>query len=181
MEADSAEKPRRGRPPGARNKPRPDPTSTPHLARITPPSTNPMLDYKHADPDTILSRQWTMLDWAQQACRNEMQRAMQASGYRIDGKDIEKLERLSNAIVRAIDAMKKSADVADELAKRLTAEQLLEAALKKIEGQDLATIRLIIKRLRNYYETVGQGSAAGISEIQERTTGADAVAALDTE
>ncbi len=129
---------RRGRPPGVKSK-----TFTRPLAassseqrdrtdgRLTPPSSVALGDYRHADPETIIARQFTMLDWAQQATRNEMQRAMQGKGLHIAVNDIEKLEKLSNAIVRAIDALKKSADLADELSKRLTPEQLMEAALKK--------------------------------------------------
>ena len=111
-----------------------------------------MGDYHHPDPDSIVSRQLTLLDWAQQAMRNEMQRRMQGKGVSIELADIQKLEKLSNAIVRAIEALKKSSDLSEELANRLTPEQLLEAALKKIEGQDLATVTYAIKRLRAHRE-----------------------------
>lgn len=140
-------KPRRGRPPGSRNKPE---TTSP----LTPPSFEALADYKSADPMTIISRQLAMLDWAQQACRIEMQRGMQKSGVRFDAKDIDKLAGLASAIVKTVDALKKSTDLAEELAKRMTPEQLLEAALAKVEAQDTATIAYAIKRLRAHRERI---------------------------
>jgi hypothetical protein len=168
---------KRGRPPGSRNKPQ-----TTNPVRLTPPSADPGADYRYADPETIIARQLSMLDWAQQACRNEMQRAMQGKGLHIDVRDIEKLEKLSNAIVRAVDALKKSADLADELSKRLTPEQLLEAALKKVEGQDAATIRYAIKRLRAYLEKLGPITGGDKTQLGESGFGAratDAIRALE--
>ena len=85
---------------------------------------------------------------AQQAMRNEMKRSMQAKGEWISADDIGKLEKLSTAIIRAIEALKRSSDLASELSSRLTAEQLLEAAIKKVEAQDLATLNYAIRRLR---------------------------------
>ena len=54
--------------------------------------------------------------------------------------------------MRTIDALKKSSDLAEELARRMTPAQLLEAALRKVEGQDLATLTYAIKRLCAYRE-----------------------------
>lgn len=110
-----------------------------------------------------------MLDWAQQATRNEMLRAYQSKGVTIDLKDIERLESLSNAIVRTIDALKKSSDLADELSKRMTGEQLLEAAIKKIEGQGEKTIKYAIKRLRAYVETLAPITGGDLVIMGERT------------
>lgn len=127
-----------------------------------------------------------MLDWAQQACRNEMQRAMQGKGLHVDISDVKKLESLSNAIVRSIDALKKSSDLADELSKRLTPEQLMEAALKKIEGQDLATLNYAIKRLRAHRERLAPTTVHDRRQLGElatattpAVTGRSAIAALE--
>ncbi len=139
---------KRGRPPGSRNKPRDE------EGRLTPPSSVPLADYKLADPETLVSRQLSMVDWAQQAVRNEMQRAYQSKGTHIQTVDLDRLETLSNTLVRTMDALKKCSDVAEELSKRMSAEQLLEAAAKKIEGQDAATLRYFIKRFRAYLERV---------------------------
>lgn len=161
---------KRGRPPGVRNKP---------AVRLVPPATIVGEDYRHADADAIVSRQLAMLDWAQQAMRNEMKRAMGGKGVNVSLEDIQKLEKLSNAVVRAIDALKKSSDLADELASRLTPEQLLEAAIKKVEGQDLATLNYAIKRLRAHRERLAP--VDGISKIQmgeAAGTAIDAIAGL---
>jgi hypothetical protein len=122
-----------------------------------------------------------MLDWAQQAMRNEMKRAMQAKGQWISSDDIAKLEKLSMAIVRAIEALKRSSELADELAARLNAEQLLEAAIRKIEGQDLATLNYAIKRLRAHRERLAP--VGGFDKIQmgEPATATAAIAELAEE
>ena len=163
---------KRGRPPGVRNKPKDE------QGRLVPPSTKPEADYRHADPDTIVSRQLSMLDWAQQAMRNEMQRAMQKKGMWVSVDDIHKLEKLSNAIVRAIDALKKSSDLATELASRLTPAQLMEAALAKIEGQDLATLNYAIKRLRAHRERLAPIHGMDKIQMAEPGTATAAIASL---
>src|SRR5688572_18899161 len=108
MEATETETPpakrRRGRPPGRRNKP--------VLAQpiLVPPSSSPGLDFADADVDSIVARQLSMVSWAQQALRNEMMRAYQAKGVSISFNDIEKLEKMSNAIVRSVDGLKKASN-----------------------------------------------------------------------
>lgn len=145
---------------------------------LVPPSTKPLEDIRTVDPDTIVARQLTMLDWAQQAMRNEMKRAMQAKGQWIVAEDISKLEKLSMAIVRAIEALKRSSDLASEMAARMSPEQLLEAAIKKIEGQDLATLNYAIKRLRAHRERLAP--VGGLDKIQmgEPATATAAIAEL---
>ena len=163
---------RRGRPKGSRNKAA--------LQRQVPPGLQPMDDYRHVDPDALIGRQMTLIDWAQQALRNEMQRAMQGSGKWIQAGDISKLSDLSNALVRSLDALKKHNDLAEELQKRLSGPNLLEAALKKIEGQDLPTIRYAIKRLRAYLEKLGPVSSQDKMQMGEpRGRAADVIASLD--
>lgn len=170
---------RRGRPPGVRNRPK-DENGDP-IPRLVPPSSKPLEDYRHVDPDTIVSRQLTMLDWAQQAMRNEMKRAMQSKGEWISTDDITKLEKLSQAIVRGIEALKRCSELTDELASRLSAEQLLEAAIKKVEGQDLATINYAIKRLKAHRERLAP--VGGFDKIQmgEVSTATAAIAGLQDE
>lgn len=167
---------KRGRPPGRRNKPalvRPE-----DEARLIPPSSKPHADYQHPDPDALVSRMLSLLDWQMQALRNEMTRAYQAKGVSIDVKDIERLEKLSNTLNRSINAMKGASDLAEELAKRMTAEQLLEAAAKKIEGQDAATLRYFIKRFRAHLERVSPATHNDRKQMGD-ATGADAIAALE--
>lgn len=172
MEAVDTEKPRRGRPPGRRNRPVLD------RPILTPPSTEPMRDYAHADIETIISRQLSMIDWAQQALRNEMMRAYQAKGVSIGAPDLQKLETLSNTIVRTVTGLKASSDLAQEIAKRLSPSQLLEAALAKVEAQDRATLKAAIKRLRGYLEKLGPVSFQDRQAMKEVTSGG-AIASLD--
>jgi hypothetical protein len=167
---------KRGRPKGSRN--------VPHLARpiLTPPASDVKGDYKHADIDTIVSRQLSMLDWAQQALRNEMMRAYQAKGVSISIDDLEKLDRMSHAIMRGVDALKKSQDLAEEIAKKLSPEQLLDAAIAKIEAQDIKTLKWAIRRLRAYVEKLGPVSGAARMEMGEVTRpAAEAIASLGDE
>ncbi len=172
-------KPRRGRPPGSRNRPKDEHGES--VPPLRPPATVPLEDYGHSDPDTIVARQLTMLDWAQGALRNEMKRAMQGKGQWIQYEDIAKLEKLSMAIVRAIDALGRANELATEMASRMSAEQLLEAALKKIEAQDIATLNYAIKRLRAHRERlapVGGMDKIQMGEPSSLATATDAIAAL---
>lgn len=164
LAAEDPPKRRRGRPPGRKN----DATIAAEAAvngqRHAPESTVPFEDYRHADLGSIIERQITMLDWAQQATRNEMKSGMQKDGKRIDLKDVAKLESIAQSIIRTVDALKKYEGVAAEIEKRLTPAQLLEWAIAKIEGQDLATLNAIIKRLRAH--RAGLAPVNGLDKIQ---------------
>lgn len=180
---DTTEQPtkKRGRPPGVRNKPKQE---TPE--RLVPPSSIALEDFKHSDINTMCARQLTLLDWAQQAMRNEMKAGFQAKGEHISESDVEKLLTLSSALVRAVDALKKADGLADELSKRMTPEQLLEAALKKIEGQDVATLNYAISRLRAYRQKIAPVMGIDTIKMGDRAartyeapaTAVDAIASL---
>lgn len=173
MDDETEPKRGRGRPPGSRNK-APD--------RQVPPGTTALADYRHADPDSLISRQLGLIDWAQQALRNEMKVGLSAAeGKRVSVSDVGMIEKLSNALVRALDALKKSADVAEEMAARMSPEDLLEAALSKVEGQDLPTLNYAIKRLRAHRDRLAPITATDRSQLGEVTTPAtDAIASLGT-
>ncbi len=169
----------RGRPAGSKNKPKPPPSLIPD--RLVPPSKIAKADYRYADPATLVARQFALVDWAQQALRNEV--TAYEAGVFVDAKTIGKLVDLSNAITRNIESLKKYSELADEIKDRMTPEELLEAALKKVEGQDLATLNYAIKRLRAYRERlapVNRGEEAHIGGSVERTA-TDAIASLDDE
>lgn len=182
LAAEDPPKRKRGRPPGRKN----DATIAAEALvnqRLAPESTVPFEDYRHADMGAIIERQITMLDWAQQACRNEMKQGMQRDGKRIDLKDIEKLESIAQSIIRTVDALKKYEGVAAEIEKRLTPAQLLEWAITKIEGQDTATLNAVIKRLRAHRATIAPVN--GLDKIQlgepsakKEQTAVDAMRAL---
>jgi hypothetical protein len=142
---------RRGRPPGTRNGHKLTPLSKlPNWSNYTTP---PKMDYRHEDIETLVGRQLSMVGLAQDRVREEM------IGYDKDGnerymgdkkvtcEDIERLLDLSATLVRSIDALQKATKVAEELRSKLTPEEVLEAAIKKIESQDLVTLSTIIQRL----------------------------------
>lgn len=139
----------RGRPKGSGNK-KPI-VVVPDGDRETPPGFQPMDDYRHADPLTMISRNYAMLDWAQQALRVEMKRGLGADkGMRVSEVDIAKLLDLSNTLLRMLDAHKRAIAVAEDLAKAKTPAELLEISIRKIEGQDLPTLQAVIRRLREH-------------------------------
>lgn len=140
---------KRGRPKGSKN--RVGVTVPPNVLtpREVPPGLTPMADYRHADPLALVERHYAMVDWQQQALRQEMMIGLGAeAGVRSNADDIEKLMDLGGALMKALDSHKRAIALAEELAKNKTPEQLLEIAIRKVEGQDLPTLEAIIKRLR---------------------------------
>jgi len=169
---DSIKKRKPGRPKGAKNKLR----GTLDGQRLD----EALQDIVHRDPATMVARQLQIIDWMQSAVKLEMKQAEKrrsVEGWLID---IKKIEQLSGALVKAFDAMKKAEGLADELSKRLSAAELLEIAIKKIEGQDLKTITYAIKRLRAHRERVAE-KVAPTPNAKGELTAADALAGLDDE
>ncbi len=158
---------RRGRPPGARNKPK------------VPSPTLPNTAYHHADPSTMIARNLALIDRVQIGLQNEWDKAFAKDPGRFFAtrEEVQQLQALANALVRTIEALKKSSDLADELAKRMTPQQLLEAAVRKLEGQDAATIRYFIKRLRASLELLGPVTER--QDVVMGMTATDAIASLD--
>lgn len=145
-------KPRRGRPPGKGNRLTPI-SKLPTWSNYVVP---PKMDYRYEDIQTLVARQLSMVGLAQDRIREEM------IGVDKDGKktymgdktitsmDIERLMDLSATLVRSIDALQRCTKVAEELQKKLTPEQVLEAAIMKIQAQEPHTLSDIIKRLNRY-------------------------------
>ncbi len=175
---DPTPKRKRGRPKGSRNKVSVLPKTRLFTGAVSPGVGD---DFRHSDISTIISRQFSMLDLAQQAVRNWMVAASATQeGLHVGEGDISKLEKLSNAIVRAVDGLKKSSDLADEMSKRMSPEQLLEAACQKIEAQDLPTLNYFLKRLRAYRDRLeAQAPAVTVASAADRAT--DAIASLGDE
>jgi len=141
----------RGRPKGSKNRV-PLAVMTP---RVVPPGTVPHDDYRTADPLTLVSRQYAMVDRQQQALRQEMQRGIKGqAGTHANVEDGIKLVDIGNALMKTMNAHKQALVIAETLQKNKTPAELLEIAIKKIEGQDLPTIEAVIKRLRRYRQTV---------------------------
>lgn len=184
-ESEQEEQPKRkgpGRPKGSRNKAKLDIDGK----RAVPAGLFPMADYRHADPDALVARMLSIIDWQQQALRNEMMKGAQAIGDHISPADVKKCIDLANALGKTIDSLKRAADVADEMKKRKTPAQLLEIAIQKIEGQDLPTLEKVIFRLRkhreelapvDYHDELKMGAPPGKTR-QKAMNAAEAINAL---
>lgn len=184
----------RGRPKGSTNKHKRGESMTGGGDRLVPPSASKDDDFAHADPATMLSRQLSLINWQQQALRIKMFGGVKSADQalkdiRSGGKttfpeDTKELLDLSNALTRTMEGMKKHSDLAAELASRMTAEDLLEAAIKKLEGQSLVALTYAIKRLRAKREALGpvpglERHRIGTAEEDDRAT--TAIAALMVE
>lgn len=146
---------KRGRPPGRRNGSKNGHKLTPlsKLPKWSGYTVPPKMDYRYEDIETLVARQLSMVGLAQDRIRQEMIGQNEDGSERYMGdkivtsEDIERLADLSSTLVRSIDALQRCTKVAEELKSKLTPEQVLEAAIKKIEAQDLNTLSRIIQRL----------------------------------
>jgi hypothetical protein len=148
----------RGRPPGSKNR---------GAAKATA-----------VDPESLVSRQLAMLDTVQRALADDLAKAMAGGERWVDLKFVTLLEKHAGSIARTIDTMRKSADVAEEMARRMTPEQLLEAAIAKLASQDLPTLRYAIKRLRAHKERL-EAETPVPRTANEVTSATGAIAELD--
>lgn len=151
-----------GRPPGSRNKPSLQRQPTPNARTLT------------GDPDKLVTSQLALVEWYQACMRLEMQRKMDTHDPRVTPEDTKRLMDMSNALVRAVVALQKVSNVAEELSKRLTPAELLEAAIKKLEGQDVKVLDYAIKRLRLAKTLVRKAAGEGAPGA----SAAEALAAL---
>ncbi len=145
----------RGRPKGSKN--RGGVTEPPNVMvpRNVPPGLEAFDDYRAADPLTLVARHYAMVDWQQQALRQEMKIGLGAKqGVRADAECGLKLVDIGNALMKTMAGHKAALALAEEIGKNKTPEQLLEIAISRIMGQDLPTIEAIIKRLRIYRNAI---------------------------
>jgi hypothetical protein len=129
---------KRGRPKGSRNR-----KNIPVVSEV-----------RHSDPSTLVERQFVIAEWMQSAFREEIRRRMGEPRLHINSDDVKRFESLTMSLSRAVESLKKVSVMADELASRMSAEQLLDAALKKIEAQDTGFVKYSIKRLKAHLERV---------------------------
>lgn len=149
---------------------------------MVPPANHDIRDYRHPDPFALIDRQFAIIDWAQQALRNELTAGFAADGMHIMPGSTKQIGELSNALARNVEALKKHMDLAEEVAARMSPADLLEAALKKLEGQDLKTLNYAIRRLRAYRERVAPVPGVDrmtLGPADER--GTDAIASLEND
>lgn len=164
---------RPGRPKGAKNKPKPE------VVRQLP--AGHCFDAYRGDPTTIAARFFTVIDYVQQSIQKRLADYEKDPHAEVRRDDIEQLEKLANSFHRTLMGLQKAGDLAEEMAKRMSPEQLLDAALKKIEGQDIATLNAAIKRLRLYRASLAPVDAVDQAQLGENRTAVAAIAALEAE
>jgi hypothetical protein len=177
--AEEPPKKRRGRPPGSHKKLLP----LGKLSTWDKYTTPPMMDYRHEDVQTLVGRQLSMVGLAQDRIRQEMLGEAELGEphskirHAISLDDVERLNNLSNALVRSINALQIATKVAEELKNKMTPEQTLNAAVELIKKQDLATVTEIIKKLAYRRKTDPRhnknattrtvGAADGIADLED--------------
>lgn len=165
-----------GRPLGSKNAPK----ATPFTARAPFDKTRPIKDStgptRTVDPMRVVDDQLRILAWTQELLIKELE-ATRGSTCPPLLLDIKRLSDLSNAIARCVDSMKRVTDIAEEIAARKTSAELLEMAMKKIEGQDMATLNYAIRRLRAFRDQFG----SALSVADDKATASDVIAALEDE
>jgi hypothetical protein len=144
----------RGRPKGSTaNRPGKKLLPVAKLSKWDNYNTPPMMDYRHEDIETLVGRQLSMVGLAQDRVRYEMLgltedgQPNKIAKRTIDVVDIERLNDLSMALVRSIDALQKCSKVAEELSRKLSPADQLRAAVDKIKAQDVPTLTEIISQL----------------------------------
>lgn len=133
---------------------------------------------QHSDPSTLIERQFVIAEWMQAAFREEIRRRMEEPNIVLDADDVKRFEGLTMSLNRAVNTLRQSADLADELASRMTADQLLDATLKKIEAQETAFVRYAIKRLKAHLDLMAPKADPGRVPLG---TALDAMASLEDE
>ncbi len=153
---------KRGRPPGKKNEP-----------SLAPPGwRKPLAEIQHADPRTLVDEQLVLAQWMQKSFKETIRKKLSGSEPKgISFEEIRIFEKMSSILADAIRTLEKVDAVAEEMSKRLTGEQLLEAALKKIETQEPQTIKWAVKRLKAALELKAPKAAP-------LTTASDAIADL---
>lgn len=105
-----------------------------------------MSDYRAADPQTMVARQLSLIDWAQRQLANEQEQL--SEGYVLSDDHVEKLLKVAGSLDRAVSSLARSSKLTEELAARMSPRQLLDAAIEKLEAQDEPTITYCVRRLR---------------------------------
>jgi hypothetical protein len=177
IENDEPVKRKAGRPVGSRNGNKLLPLGK--LSKWDSYTVPHKMDYRHEDIETLVGRQLSMVGLAQDRVRQEM------LGTTAEGEpgriakpitmdDVERLNDLSNALVRSIDALQRATKVAEELKKKLTPEQVLNAAVEKIKAQDVPTITEIIRILDKHRKKDPRHNSAA-----KTIAAADSIASLE--
>lgn len=150
---------KRGRPTGSKNRIK-QPTAILNNAIVGERQKAPTLkafDIYAADPLAMTQRFYSELDFRLTALTNARKMKPQSKidrGLQMDEQEIPLLTDVANVLLKAMQAHDKALSLAERLSKNKSPAELLEIAVIKIMGQDLATIRSIIKRLRDHVGAV---------------------------
>jgi hypothetical protein len=128
---------------------------------LAPPGWRKALaETQHADPRTLVDEQLVLAQWMQNSFKEHIRQLLTGSQPKgITLADVKAFEVMTSCLATAIRTLEKVDAVADEMSRRLTGEQLLEAALVKIESHEPQTIRWAIKRLKARLELTTTKSA----------------------
>lgn len=123
--------------------PKPEPSLAP------PGWRKPLSEITHADPRTLVDEQLVLAEWMQKSFKESIRRKL--AGAKPEGitfEDVKVFEKMSAILADAIRTLEKVDAVADEMSKRLSAQELLDRAIQKIESHEPQTIKWAIKRLK---------------------------------
>lgn len=148
----------RGRPPGAKNKvkilPRPAALGGIPGDRERAPSQVPFEVYNVPDPLAMAQALYAEVAWRIDTLRNMRKLGggvgnRQGVGVETNEVAVPILIDTAATLLKALQAHERAFLLAEKLSKGKTPEQLLEIAIQRCMGQDLATQRGIIKRMRD--------------------------------
>jgi hypothetical protein len=147
----------RGRPKGSKTRPRPEP-----LAGVA--------SRRALDPSDMVNDQLALLHYAQCSIR----KMMVEEG--MSDRASKNLLTTSQGIAKSIEALRRCTDLEDEMARRLSPEKLLEAAISKLESQNLEIISYAVKRLTDARRRLEKAPEAPIEGLSPNAVAA--IAAL---
>lgn len=194
-----------GRPKGSKNKPRPEPKSVSAILATVPkgpreiaPSLGAPFEVYHTpDPLAMVQALYAEVAWRIQTLRNARKLAIAAAlqkdkandrverGLQTDEAVVPILIDTANTLMKTLQSHEKALMLAEKLSKNKSPAELLELAIVKVMGQDLATQQAIVKRLREHISKLAPETAidkvrTGESALSNLTA-AEAFAALGIE
>lgn len=192
-----------GRPKGSKNKPRSEPKSVAALLstvpkgprEIAPTLGAPFEVYHTPDPLAMVQALYAEVAWRIQTLRNARKlakaEAQQKANDRVerglspDEAIVPILIDTANTLMKTLQSHEKALLLAEKLSKNKSPAELLELAIVKIMGQDLATQQAIVKRLREHISRIAPENAIDKVKTGESAlsnlTAAEAFAALGVE
>lgn len=191
-----------GRPKGSKNKARQEPkvinvaqalAQVPKGPREIAPSLGAPFEVYHTpDPLAMVQALYAEVAWRIQTLRNQRQIEKLAAkdkandrierGLQANEAIVPILIDTANTLMKTLQSHEKALLLAEKLSKNKSPAELLELAIIKVMGQDLATQQAIIKRLRAHVASIAPENAVDKVRMGESAlsnmTAAEAFAAL---